>query len=118
MVGEIVLELLLKAVYQRERPVPFFDFPLPSSSSFPSGHAMGSLCFYGITAFILARYINNRNIHLAITAAAVLLILGIGTARVYLGVHYPSDVLAGYLAGSVWLGAVIYTNKYVRRGQD
>ena len=76
---------------------------------------MGSVCFYGVLAAILAARASGRGARWCIWAGAVLLIGMIGFSRIYLGVHYPSDVIAGYCAGAVWVGAVgllskIHTN--------
>ena len=113
MAGEIVLEVVLKLSYGRVRPDPFFDLPTPASYSFPSGHALGSLCFYGIVAFIFVRRAKSRSARIAAAAAVVGWIAAIGFSRVYLGVHYPSDVLSGFFVGLVWVGAVILNDKLV-----
>lgn len=106
MAGEIVLDLTLKAFYGRARPEPFFDYPLPSSYSFPSGHALGSFCFYGILAWLITARLENRAACIVVRVLAVLLILLIGFSRIYLGVHYPSDVGGGYLAALAWVVTV------------
>jgi undecaprenyl-diphosphatase len=105
MVGMAVLEVALKLAFHRPRPVAFFG-PTPTTFSFPSGHAMGSVCFYGVLAAVLAARAGGRIAKWCIWTGAVLLIAMIGFSRVYLGVHYPSDVIAGYCAGAVWVGAV------------
>jgi undecaprenyl-diphosphatase len=74
MAGEIILELALKATYMRARPEPFFDLPLPVSYSFPSGHALGALCFYGIAAFMIVRHVHGRFVRIAVSAAAAALV--------------------------------------------
>jgi membrane-associated phospholipid phosphatase len=76
------------------------------SYSFPSGHALYSLCFYGVLASLLAAHAPPGAAPIGIYVAAALLIAGIGLSRVYLGVHYPSDVIAGYLAAAFVIGAV------------
>lgn len=112
MAGEIVLDLILKNTYARPRPEPFFDYVLPSSFSFPSGHALGSFCFYGILAWIITSRINNTALIWSIRAAAAVLVLLIGVSRIYLGVHYPTDVLAGFITGLIWTLTVITVNSY------
>lgn len=102
MAGALVLENALKFSIQRPRPPPFFGTD-PTTYSFPSGHALFSLCFYGASAIIFGRTGALRAI---IWAFVVLLVAAIGGARVYLGVHYPSDVLGGYLVAIAWLFAV------------
>ena len=105
MAGAIVCNIGLKALIQRARPEPFFGKE-PSSYSFPSGHALYSLCFYGVIASVLAAHAPERAARIGIWGAAALLIVGIGLSRVYLGVHYPSDVIAGYLSAAFVIGAV------------
>lgn len=110
MIGEIALNLAFKLFFGRTRPDAFFDYPLPSSYSFPSGHAFGSLCFFGILAWLAAARVPNKRTKIAIGFAAGLLIFLIGLSRIYLGVHYPSDVIAGYAAGLFWVGVVALTD--------
>jgi len=105
MLGMAALDYLLKLAFHRPRPAAFFG-PSPSSYSFPSGHAFGALCFYGVLAAIFAARASGKAAKFCIWAGAVLLIGMIGLSRIYLGVHYPSDVIAGYCAGAVWVGAV------------
>ena len=113
MAGEIMLEVTLKATYQRARPEPFFDLPLPESYSFPSGHALGSICFYGILAWVVVRRIQDKRLETAVAVLAAVFILMIGLSRVYLGVHYPSDVLAGFVVGLIWTSSVVFTDWYL-----
>ncbi len=103
MAGVASLDLVLKHAFHRVRPVAFFGTS-PSSYSFPSGHALGSLCFYGALAAILSTRVAGRRARLCIWTIAILLVGMIGFSRVYLGVHYPSDVIAGYCAAIVWVG--------------
>lgn len=115
-IGELILNLILKLIYQRKRPDALFDYPLPDSYSFPSGHALGSFCFFGILAWIVAANVETVRSKLAIYFAAAMLVLCIGLSRIYLGVHYPSDVLAGYLVAAVWtLTMVLGDREMVRR---
>lgn len=106
MAGSLLLDLTLKYAYHRARPIAFFG-TAPNSYSFPSGHALCSLCFYGIMAGLLSARIKSLPLRLIIWITAAALIIAIGLSRIYLGVHYPSDVLAGYLAATVWVGTVI-----------
>jgi undecaprenyl-diphosphatase len=105
MIGASALDSVLKLTFHRVRPIAFFGTS-PSSYSFPSGHAFGSLCFYGILAAVLSDRIVGRKPKVIIWLTAALLVAMIGFSRIYLGVHYPSDVIAGYLAGAVWITAV------------
>jgi undecaprenyl-diphosphatase len=116
MLGVAALDVALKDAFHRPRPVAFFGAS-PSSYSFPSGHALGSLCFYGILAAILAGRARGRGAKFCIWVATVVLVGMIGLSRIYLGVHYPSDVIAGYCAATVWVGAVAFLDRTLRRGE-
>jgi undecaprenyl-diphosphatase len=110
MAGGVVLDEVLKYSFQRSRPVAFFGTS-PTSFSFPSGHALGSMCFYGALAVILSARIATRVARMFIYSGTLLLVGAIGVSRIYLGVHYPSDVIAGYLAAIFWVGSVGLTLK-------
>jgi undecaprenyl-diphosphatase len=105
MAGAGILDGTLKLVFHRARPDPFIGSK-PSTYSFPSGHALVSLCFYVLIAGILSLRADRRWKRVLIWTAASLLIGLIGLSRIYLGVHWPSDVVAGYAAGLIWMGAV------------
>jgi undecaprenyl-diphosphatase len=114
--GGEVLNPVLKALFARQRPL--FPDPLVTltSYSFPSGHAMAAMIFYGLLVyFIIRRVVSWRWRVLAVITGAVLILL-IGFSRIYLGVHYLSDVLGGYAAGLVWLAFTI-TGVETRRRQ-
>lgn len=110
MIGMAALDFLLKLAFHRPRPVAFFG-PSPSSYSFPSGHAFGALCFYGVLAAIFAARTPGKAAKSCIWIVAAVLIAMIGLSRIYLGVHYPSDVIAGYCAGAVWVAAVAFLDR-------
>ncbi|CAN5460204.1 hypothetical protein BH10ACI3_BH10ACI3_01520 [soil metagenome] len=115
MIGAIALNYILKTYFVRARPIPYFDTPLPSSFSFPSGHALFSACFCGIVAWILLKENANRTVKVIGWTAACLIALFVGLSRIYLGVHYPTDVIAGYLASIVWVAAVVTADTVVER---
>jgi membrane-associated phospholipid phosphatase len=100
--GAQLLSNGLKLAFQRERP--FFPDPLATATTyaFPSGHALVSLAVFGGIALVLARHLSTRRRALLFGAVAVL-VIAIGFSRLYLGVHFLSDVLAGYAAGIAWL---------------
>jgi len=114
MGGEALLGIVLKLSFQRQRPEAFFGFTPPDTYSFPSGHAFASLCFFGALALIATSQIKSRVRIAAVWLAAAFFILAIGTSRIYLGVHYPSAIVAGYLAGIVWLSAVYSADHRMR----
>jgi membrane-associated phospholipid phosphatase len=97
------LNVLLKAAF--DRPRPSFAEPLATAAgfSFPSGHAMVSLTVYGALAFVIAASVRSRRAQVLAVVPTMALVAAIGFSRVYLGVHYVSDVLAGYSAGLAWL---------------
>ncbi len=104
VVGGKLIDVTLKAIVQRPRPQHLFPIIAPTSWSFPSGHAMDAVVLYGTLAYIAVRYGRTGwGGTFAIVAGAAAAILLIGTSRIVLGVHYPSDVLAGYLAGVFWI---------------
>jgi undecaprenyl-diphosphatase len=96
----------LKLVFRRTRPEPFFGYTLPETFSFPSGHAVASCCFFGMAAAILTKRMESPAVKAAIWIAAAFVVFAIGLSRVYLGVHYPTDVIGGYAAAIVWIAAV------------
>jgi undecaprenyl-diphosphatase len=102
-IGGGLLMGVLKISFHRERPQPFFDTRLPASYGFPSGHALLSFCLCGAGAGVLSVDRKKRWVRIAIWGFAAVLVAAIGYSRIYLGVHYPSDVLAGYLAALVWV---------------
>ena len=106
-VGAEILTVGLKQGFERERP--FFPNPLASATSysFPSGHASVSLAVYGTIGFIAARHLSNRRARFAVLAAAAVLVGLIGFSRLYLGVHFLSDVIAGFSLGLAWVSLCV-----------
>ena len=104
--GAEALDQIMKVLFNRTRPEPFFGLASPITHSFPSGHAMVSCCFFGVLAAILAARERSRVRRAALFAAAAIVVGLMGFSRVYLGYHYPTDVLAGYAAAVVWLAVV------------
>ncbi len=103
--GGVVLTTVLKSVFRRARP-EFIDSGYTANFySYPSGHATVAVGFYGALAVILAYHLRGPA-RLAALAAGAALVLLIGFSRLYLGVHYPTDVLAGFLAAPLWLVTV------------
>lgn len=104
LVGSNLLNMALKAAVQRARP-EVEAAAYAEGWSFPSGHAMASTTAYGMLAYLLLQRFGQ---HVGpVVAAAVLVILFVGASRIYLGVHYLSDVAGGFLAGAVWLAICV-----------
>jgi undecaprenyl-diphosphatase len=106
--GGAVFSVILKEVFQRSRPDLVPHAVTVYSPSFPSGHAMVSATAYLTLGALLARSVKEKVLKAYVLGAAVTLTILIGITRVYLGVHWPTDVLAGWTAGSVW--AIICSN--------
>jgi len=101
-ISSLVLMLLLKQLFQRKRPLS----PLLKAAkglSFPSGHAIMAVTFYGLLIYILQHTIDAGWLKLFVTFLLILLVLLIGFSRIYLRVHYTSDVLGGFIIGLLWL---------------
>jgi undecaprenyl-diphosphatase len=111
--GAQLLNNVLKATFHRTRPNPTTFFIPAQAFSFPSGHAMVSAAFYGYLAYLGWHLFRRRAVRLAWVLAIGLLVVLIGLSRVYLGVHYITDVVAGYAAGLVWMEAVILAGRYL-----
>ena len=107
LMGAGLIDSSLKLFYGRVRPAAFFsDYPAPTSYSFPSGHTLFATTFFGGLAVLLWPRLRHPLARALVCLAATGLILLIGFSRIYLGVHYPSDVLGGLAAGTVWVGAI------------
>jgi undecaprenyl-diphosphatase len=105
VVGGNFFNVLLKDAFSRPRPELFVletPFARPLSASFPSGHATASMVLYLVLAYLLVRLGGRGAFRWVVLTVAGLLILLIGVSRMYLGVHYPSDVLAGFVFGFCW----------------
>ena len=116
LIGASLVDTGLKLLFGRERPTAFFEnYPSPTSFSFPSGHSLFATAFFGGLAVLLWRRVRTPALRGVIGVVAIAFILLIGISRVYLGVHYPSDVLGGYAAGVVWVGAVALGDRLAAR---
>ena len=110
----LVLELTLKYAFHRPRPTPFFG-AVPHTYSFPSGHSLMSFCIYGVLAGLLSHRLRSAAVRIMVWIPAAVLVAAIGVSRIYLGVHYPSDVIAGYLAAAVWVSALLAADRVRKR---
>jgi undecaprenyl-diphosphatase len=98
----VLLSSTLKSSYNRTRPPEGSALQGTQTASFPSGHSFSSAVVYLTLGAMLARFARTRRLRVYFIVVALLLPLLIGLSRVYLGVHYPSDVLAGWAAGAAW----------------
>lgn len=101
LAGAAVTGYVMKILVARLRPGGLIPSTIETSFSFPSGHSIASIALYGFIAFLLCKLYPEKKA--AIIAAAVATIFIVGFSRLYLGVHFPSDVIAGYLIGGLWL---------------
>ena len=113
-----ILNILLKNIVQRPRPN---EFRLISETgySFPSGHSMISMAFYGFLIYLIYKYFKNKKLKIVLITFLSILIILIGITRIYLGVHYTSDVIAGFLISVCYL--IIFTSlvkKYIIERED
>jgi membrane-associated phospholipid phosphatase len=113
--GGSLLNLELKRYFARSRPDVAEMLRLAHGYSFPSGHAMGSTIVFGALAYLASRTIQNWGGRAAAIALAVVLTLSVSLSRVYLGVHWMSDVFAGMTAGGVWVTTTTVAYEVLRR---
>ncbi|MGO1713192.1 MAG: phosphatase PAP2 family protein [Senegalia sp. (in: firmicutes)] len=111
--GSGVLIKALKNIFKRERPsiIPNID---AVGFSFPSGHAMGSITFYGFLIYLIIKSKFSKLIKWLLSIILALLFILIGMSRVYLGAHFPSDVIAGQLSGLFWMIITIVTLEWIK----
>lgn len=113
--GGAALTFALKFLYDRTRPSLLPPEMLPGDPSFPSGHAAASAVVYLTLGLLLARTLPKRSLKIYVVALAVLLALAVGTSRVYLGVHWPTDVLAGWTLGGIWALLCWQAERFLQR---
>lgn len=118
IIGGGLLNFTLKIVIQRERPISEDTLTKVAGFSFPSGHAMLSVIFFGMIAYILTREIKSLKLNLIIILSAGFIIFLIGFTRIYLQVHYLSDVIAGYVGGLFWLSVNIIGLEIYRKKKE
>ena len=115
MIGAGLLNITLKLAFKRPRPVPFFNLSPPETYSFPSGHSLTSAVFFGALAAILTARIKSKRVQVAIWIVATAMFLLIGLSRIYLGVHYTTDVIAGFAAALIWILVVRFVEMELAR---
>lgn len=115
MIGSSIITTVLKTLVGRARPdVSVVLGPVTNTFAFPSGHTLNSTVFFITLAALVWPRIHSRRNRTAILAAAVLMSIGIGLSRVYLGYHWATDVLAGWTVAIVWLAIVLNVAAFVR----
>lgn len=112
LIGSTILNSVLKLSFQRVRPT-IYRIIEENGYSFPSGHSMAAFTFYGIIIFLLWKHIPKAYWRVILILVGSVMILGIGISRIYLGVHFPSDIVGGYLASGTWLAVSIGLYQYV-----
>jgi undecaprenyl-diphosphatase len=113
--GGVIVSNILKLVFHRGRPETASEFITRHTWSFPSGHSMNSIIGYGFLTLLLLDHVAQRRRRLALIVGAVLLIGAIGFSRLYLGVHYLSDVGGGFIAGGAWLTVCATGYRFAQR---
>lgn len=101
-IGTLFVMMILKGIYDRPRPSIVVAIDPPGDESFPSGHSMISSALYPTLAVLIARALPTRRLRVFTVACGVFMAGMIGISRLYLGVHYPTDVLAGWTVGVSW----------------
>jgi len=104
-----------RRLFQRSRPDVDWALAQAPSFSFPSGHAASAVVYFGMLAYLLWRLTRHRGLGVAAGALALALVAGTGYSRIYLGVHHPTDVAAGYVVGLIWLATGIITTELLTR---
>ncbi|MEO8216639.1 MAG: phosphatase PAP2 family protein [Acidobacteriota bacterium] len=113
--GGAALNLELKRFFARSRPELSVALRQASGFSFPSGHAMGSAVFFSALAYLAVRSLKSWNTRSAVIALAISIITAVSLSRVYLGVHWTSDIAAGVSAGMLWFGSTTIGYEAIRR---
>ncbi|MDQ0199665.1 phosphatase PAP2 family protein [Neobacillus ginsengisoli] len=111
--GSSVINQVLKSIFHRVRPNLHRLIDV-SGYSFPSGHAMNAFTVYVILSFLLWRHIPGKLGRSILVFLSILMILAIGISRIYLGVHYPSDIIGGYFASGFWLVIAIWVFQFYK----
>ncbi len=118
LLGVSVLDFSLKEWFKREGPRLPHPWVTEAGWSFPSGHAMAAVTVYGFLAYMLLLPVQKTSRRMIIVAAFVAVVLAIGFSRLYIGVHYFSDVLGGYLAACSWLTVCVTGCEIVRQREE
>lgn len=104
--GSSLLNVMLKLVFRRDRP-DLHRIVEEAGYGFPSGHSVAAIALYGVLVYLLWRHANTRKGKAVLIVIGLFMVLSIGISRIYLGVHFPSDVIGGYLVSGAWLAMCI-----------
>ena len=118
LIGITLINNLIKVIIARPRP-NVNRLVSETGYSFPSGHSITSMVFYGYLIYLIYKYVDNKKIKIPLIIVLAILIPLIGLSRIYLGVHYTSDVLCGFLLG--WIYLIIFisiSNKYIIKNRN
>lgn len=99
----VIISSLIKFIVHRPRPTNTMPFSVETSYSFPSGHSMMSMIFYGLVIYYVIKFVKNKYLRYALVGVLSLTIFAVGVSRIYLGVHYATDVVGGFVFGLVYL---------------
>jgi undecaprenyl-diphosphatase len=112
----LVINQAMKVLFRRPRPQMWSSvIDRPDSFSFPSGHATVAFCYFGLLLWIGLKYFKRTTLRLTWALLMLFLIFMIGLSRIYLGVHYLTDVIGGYLSGGFWLLALLGSTHIYKR---
>ena len=112
VIATVMLNLIVKYIIRRPRP-DHLRLIKQGGYSFPSGHAMISIAMYGFLIYLVNKKVKNKILRIILTILLVVIIISIGLSRIYVGVHYPSDILAGYLFSlSILIITIILCNHF------
>lgn len=115
--GSVVVSLILKNLFDRPRPTVVPHLTEVYTSSFPSGHSMLSAAIYLTLGSLIAASTPRVSLKIYVLSVTIVLSLAVGISRVYLGVHYPTDVLAGWMAGMIWALLCWFFARWLQRKQ-
>lgn len=110
--GGLIFLISLKYIFNRERPVAIYHYFNEITPSFPSGHAFMSFITYGFAGFLIFKVVKNNYIKKIYYFSSIIIVFLIGFSRIYLGVHWFSDVIGAYVSGLIWLSIMITAYEY------
>lgn len=113
--GGSLLVIFFKNFISRSRPVLENSIYIAEGFSYPSGHTAIATCFYGILIYLVVKCIKNLKNKIFLSLFLAFIIILVGFSRIYLGVHYPTDILAGYCLGIFWTGLCIIIYKFIKK---